>query len=717
MEMSLFIIKKQTVLKAIITLLICLLCILLSVSVVPVQAANNVAKKNVKTHDIAIVFDNSGSMYDNTDRWSQALYAIGVFASMLDYDSGDRLGIYPMSSISIGKNGKSVSDRLEITKENVDKISKIYCKHTSETILEPAYKAKEYLKNSNLYERWLIVLTDGEFYYDKNLKEKKSKKDGVWLNKKLLSMTGNGVNVQYLGFGEASVLQSNISSGFHASNVNDANALTDELINICNKIFQRHKVEGVSNGEFSVDVSMNNVVAFVQGKGVKIQSLKNTKTNNSAETSLDTVLTAGTEGTGSNYSTPRADVSGQVVTYSSCEAGDYKLSFIGSSVEIFYEPNVKIKSYLTNEKGEKVDTSKSIIPGEYTLNYGLIDCVSGEDVTESELLKPVELIATVTNNDSKQTVVSGQKIKLVADSKTKINIKGTYLNEYEIDNEGDETGASINVKPPEAKSLKVSVHTKQFGKWFKLSDKDSWEPIRIDVTYDGKKLTDEQMEKLKLSLEPKSSDDLRYSYKLLKGQSAYEIILGKDKDGKYYEPKCGGYKLVAKATYTDKYGRQISSDDDIKFDIQWFSKFWLWLFWLILLALLIALVIFILNLPAWPARMSCVIEKPRKAKGRISISPSGGTIRLVPYKHELSATVKKNSKLKDKFSKKASIRVVNIAPNKKIQSFSVGSNTYTKANKFLDANGKPFTGVIRNGTQISMTFTTSEPLSSKININ
>lgn len=177
---------------------------------------------------------------------------------------------------------------------------------------------------------------------------------------------------------------------------------------------------------------MKNVVAFVQGKGAKIRSLKNIETNELADVSLDTVLTAGTEGTGGNYSAPRADVSGQVVTYSSCDAGDYKLEYEGSDIEIFYEPNVKISSYLTNDKGKNVDTSKSVSPGEYTLNYGLVDCISGEDVTNSDLLQPVELSATVSNNGSKENIASGQKIKLESDAQTHIDIKGTFLTDYRI---------------------------------------------------------------------------------------------------------------------------------------------------------------------------------------------------------------------------------------------------------------------------------------------
>ena len=51
--------------------------------------------KNVKTYEIAVVFDNSGSMYDN-QAWCRAKYAMEIFSSMLHYDSGDVLKIFPM---------------------------------------------------------------------------------------------------------------------------------------------------------------------------------------------------------------------------------------------------------------------------------------------------------------------------------------------------------------------------------------------------------------------------------------------------------------------------------------------------------------------------------------------------------------------------------------------------------------------------------------------
>ena len=683
-----------------------------------VSAKDNI-KKNTITHDIAIVFDNSGSMYDNTDRWSQSLYAIGVFASMLDYSAGDKLGIYPMGAISIGKDGADISDRLEVTQNNISDIAKIYCRRTSETILSPAYKAKEYLKQSQADEKWLIVLTDGEFYYDKSTAETGVQKDAVWLEKKMLGFTGDGVKVQYLGFAEASVLNSNISNGFYSSNVSSADALTGELVNICNKIFQRHIIQDISQGTFTTDVSMKSIIAFAQGKGAEIKSLYSSDTQKT-ESSLNMKLNAGTQGTGSNYLTLIADVCGQVVTFGECKAGTYHLDYTGTDIQVFYEPDVRIAYSLTDKNGNPIDKQSEISPGEYTLNYHLADSVTNKDVSNSPLLAPVSLQATMTNNGKSQQISSGQKIQLESDKDTRLLIKGTFLKDYEISNEYDSNSndGKLNIVPPALKTLTLSFGTEQIGNWFKTSDYENWKPLRIDLTYGGEKLTDEQLKAVSLSLDPDVSENLMYTCKPVMGQSAYEITLGKNNNGEYVQPEYGKYSLQAKAVYTDEFQRSVTAEDSITFHIQWYSQIWVWLFWIVLLAVLILLIIFLLNLPAWPYKMVCVIEKPTNAGGTVAISPSGGTMRLVPFRYELAVSVKKNSKLKDKFSSRASVKVTEIMPHRKVQSVTIGANTYTRNNKFREPTGETFRGiVIRNGTQISMTFAASQPLTARIKIN
>lgn len=532
--------------------------ILLSVPVPArnVHAAETNVKKNVQTHDIAIVFDNSLSMYAETDRWSQALYAIGVFASMLDYDAGDKLGIYPMSEISVGKSGAPSADRLEITKNNIKDISKIYSKYTSPTIVRPAYTAQQYLQASSADEKWLIVMTDGEFYYDKSTSEKREKKSAEWLNKKMMEFASGDIKVQYLGFGEASVLNSNISAGFYASNVNTADLLAGELVNICNKIFQRNEIHDISDEQFEIGVSMNSVVAFAQGKGAKIKSLTGPD-GKKVKAVIDEKVSAGTEGTGEKdddgnpYIVPVADVSGQVVTFAPCAAGKYKLDYEGSDVQVFYEPNVKVAAFLTDAEGNKIEDLTKVEPGDYQVHYGLFDGVTGEDVSERSELQPIEYHAMLNNAGGQQELQSGETIQIDADPNTSVDILVSYLNQYEI-----EDSFGFGVKLPEESVLKTRIDGSRV---LRTPDRDKWEPFKVNVTLDGKPLSDDEL--AALTTEFTFSDGTAPVVKIDSGNSAYLVEYGKNEDGSQSDVETGSVTLNTKISTQDRFEREIVSEE------------------------------------------------------------------------------------------------------------------------------------------------------------
>ena len=74
---------------------------LLIISMITAAPTAYASDKNSESRAIAIVFDNSGSMYDEGDQaWCRATYAMEVFASMLN--KGDVLQIYPMWPITAG---------------------------------------------------------------------------------------------------------------------------------------------------------------------------------------------------------------------------------------------------------------------------------------------------------------------------------------------------------------------------------------------------------------------------------------------------------------------------------------------------------------------------------------------------------------------------------------------------------------------------------------
>ena len=80
---------------------------------------------------------------------------------------------------------------------------------------------------------------------------------------------------------------------------------------------------------------------------------------------------------------------GQVVTFENLPKGEYTLEYPGSKdkVKIFYEPDVTLYYEMKNRDGEvATPDSKELYPGEYTVSYSVVDRITGEDVTESELM-------------------------------------------------------------------------------------------------------------------------------------------------------------------------------------------------------------------------------------------------------------------------------------------------------------------------------------------
>jgi len=709
--------QQKSHIKKIFALLICSIIVFSSFTVGSVKATSSV-KKNYTAHDIAIVFDNSGSMYENRS-WSQALYAIQVFASMLDYKNGDRLSIYPMRTITIGKGGEKISKRFVISGDkDVKKISKIYTPNTSQTILKPAYDAATDLKKSKQKEKWLIVLTDGAFYYDKDTKKESGKKpkSKEWLEKKLNGFSNNSggkIKVQYIGLSNEAVSLKTREPNFYACNVDKGEELISALVKICNRIFNRKVVNVNSNGEFKIDFSMNNIIAFVQGKGADINATINKKSGSTIAVDSQSQLESGKEGTGAKRFSAPIDYNllGKVVTYGECSAGDYQIDYSGSDLQLFYEPNVEIKTTLTNDKGKEVKPGDTIPPGEYKLNYGLVDGKTGADLSNNSTLifRPED--AKVKNGKNETKVSNGGKVKLDADSNTLVIIKGTYLNEYTISNEDDPSLFAFNVKMPEQKGLTVKVDTEQSSNWFKLSDHSEWKPIDIDVKYDGKLLSGAQAENVKLDIDPKSSDDFNYKIEKQDGTSKYKLLIGKNKNGEYIEPKTGSYDIQVTATYKDKYGREIKNADSKGIDIASYSKFWQWLFWLLVIAALVVLTVFILTRKAWPRKMRFVVEKPTDDNGRkINIRIRSNRMNIIPYNNALSCSAEKSTNLYTKIFKPkyAKVKVSNFKSNELIR-FSLGNNSYIADRDFrIDScsyetitNGTKFQMIFEDGTKAS----------------
>ena len=681
--------KKSRILYRISSLLLMLLMVVSVFCTIPFTASAATVTKSEKNYDIAVVFDNSGSMYQNQG-WCRAKYAMEIFASMLNYDK-DKLHIFPMWEVTTDgsqpNSGGSYAAIEVKSKKDIDKISNLYTVRPSNTPFAPITEAYNYLKTSSADEKWLIILTDGAFN-----QEARGQGASIDLQKRVSSLASKEIKVQYLGFGGATALKANEANNFFAKKSSDT-SLKDDLIGICNAIFQRSILPSnrLSGEKLNLDLSMKNVIVFAQGANAKIVSLKDSSGKEVAVT-LDSGQRKYSDIKAKGYADAPIDTSlaGQVVTFAACPKGEYTLSYSGAEkIQIFYEPDVDIDFSFTNSDGQKIEKPEDFVAGEYTVNSKIVDASTGEDVTSHELMgNDVKLSTYVkTSKDSeRKEYANGAKINFEPDDSTEIWVEGEYLGKYKISSKDDKKWDWLNgiEIPPETVDFKIDATVLQSQSWFKTKDHDNWKPIRIAMTLDGQPLTDEQLANTKLTIT--TSGDLKYRCEPIQGESAYNVYIAQDENGKYIEPETGKYKLNASATYIDEYGEETTAKDDVSFEIQWYSKFWRWLLWILIILAIIIIIIMILNHPTLP---SAVFLKIKHTCHTVKINGTSIGLSTDLYPGEIRCEAKACTPLKDRGKTTAAFEIKDIKPIGSGNWYEIDSTRFKKVNgKYVNDDGE-----------------------------
>lgn len=663
--------------------LLTLLLIFETFAAVPLTASAETTKVQ-KSYDIAVVFDNSGSMYQN-QAWCRAKYSMEIFASMLNYENNDKLRIFTMWGITTdgSKPTSGGSYSVDINNKNdIDKISKLYTVNPSNTPFAPITEAHNYLKSSKATDKWLIVLTDGEFNQIERGKNVGTL-SGDDLKKRLISTATDGIKVQYLGFGGASELKPDVAKGFYAKKSSDT-SLKDDLIGICNAIFQRSVLPSnrLSGNALNIDLSMKNLIVFAQGSSAKINSLVD-QSGKEIKKTLDSGQRKYSDIKAKGYDNAPVDTQlvGQVVTFAECPKGKYTLNYSGAdAIQIFYEPDVDIKVTLTNSDGEVVDgSSGEITAGDYAINSMIVDSKTGEDVTNHELMgNDVKLTTKVKQSDgTEKEYPNGSKITFAPDSSTDIEVVGTYLKDYTItsrDNPDLSWLKGLKISEPGV-DFKIEASVLQPQSWFKISDHDNWKPIKVSMSIGGQPLSDEQLNAVKLSVNV--PDDLKYRCEPVPGESAYYVYIAQDENGTYAEPKTGKYSLKASATYTDEYGKETHAEDDASFEIQTYSKFWRWLLWVLIIAIILIIIMMILNHPTLP---SAVYLNIRKTSHRVKINGNSVGLSSDLYAGEIKCEAKACTPLRIRGKTTAAFDVKNIRPLGSVDWYEIDGSRFKKVN-------------------------------------
>lgn len=451
-------------------------CILLLLCAVPVGAS---ATASVPTRVINVVYDDSGSMYSGTDTWCRAKYSMEVFSAMLG--ETDKMNVYYMSDY-IG----STSAPPRITLNGADgadiNVAKLHNEKTfaDSTPFNAVRKAYADLDGADAEEKWLVILTDGEF---ENGRMSSAEIDSYLAGK------SNDVKVMFLGMGQnAAGITENAGNGIYYVDAKTNSQILSRITEICTRVFNSNKLEvNVSAKTCSFDVPMAELTVFAQGANVEITGIERSD-GSQIQSSKAPVEVKYSECDATNYNNqPLKDLHGMIATFKDdFPAGDYTIDVSGAeTVEIYYKPNIAVAAYLTDGNGQIAANRADLAAGEYTLSFGFVKAGTSEPVAASTLLGDVSYEAVVTNNGVAHDAVysNGDKIQ-IEEGTLAIDVTAHYLDFNSVD-----TSLTFDVY----KDKEISFEIKENPDYVVTSDGFSEQKdIQIMTRIDGSDFTPEQ---------------------------------------------------------------------------------------------------------------------------------------------------------------------------------------------------------------------------------
>lgn len=695
--------------------------------VASVAVTANGKASNVKKKVIYMVMDNSDSMYFDRNgdgdknkypqqKWCQVKYAMQVFASMMDFENGDQLRIYPMHDITIGKNGTKVDKFLSIeSAEDLDEISQIYSsgdtRGTPFETVKTASSDLNQIENNQQTEKWLLILTDGAFTKTinngKNLKTMKDSESEPMVK----ALANNGVNVEYFqirGDAKGDALDENTYHKIQRKP--DSEGITEGLVTACNQIFQRDvfTADQIKDDKISFDVSMKKILIFAQGSGIKINSF-----GGHEPVSTESIKYSELSGVyGEQVKAPTDNsLEGTVATFTDFKANEYKIDAENVNISdlkkciVCYEADVDINVILKNSKGQIQKLPSEAVPeGEYTVGIGLYDNKTNKKI-DSKLLGRF-----VLDKDNSHIIINGQSTPVQNGTKLKINgagfdgkmeISGTYGNKikYHVTTKGKNEWV---FKVEQRLDLDIDRQQKNYT----IGNLKNGKGIIAKVKINGKELDDEQLKNVNI----KVSSDKKIGYKteIIPGKSAYRIKFdyykGKksDTDRGYHDLKITATVKNAKSKVTDRSEISVT-----------LLPIWVYiLFKIIILAIIVALVSWYMTRKVGPKNMRLAAKSGNysyssylssdysttggrvnfnRKTGRLDIeSPSDSddpdsmvwaSMSLVPLKPRYMGAKKRKMAVTD----------ISLSPN--VQSAKVGG---VKIEQSTDPEDLPGTFLIRN---------------------
>ena len=696
------------------------LTVILLFTCVIVGSTTVYAAKTDSSRGIAIVFDNSGSMYDAGDQaWCRATYAMEVFASMLN--KGDTLQIYPMHPITVGDKEFTMQNPLQITDAaQASTIREILTKDAGGTPIESIDCAVQGLQKIKTDKKYLVILTDGGTF-SKNGYGLTKDRTKTELDKRIQANANKSMSVMYLGIGSEACTPNTKESEYFVKKqaVNTADVLS-MLTDMCNLIFGRDTLpkNHISGKTMDFDISMKKLIVFVQGDNISDLKVKSESGDPVGKLISSQQTKYSTKGASDYKSVADTSLQGMIVTYQDCAAGNYTIEYKGTAtnVEVYYEPDADLEFIFTDSEGNNVDLN-SLYEGEYKVSFGMKDAKTGKLIS-SDLLGNPHYEGSYTINGEKTAIThDGQSgevpITLKMNDTFEADLTVTYLSGYTISKNSTDFGwpkGGVKVLAPPLGKFDAKLTVSQ--DYILIKELEQTPAFVVDLTIGGKKLTAEEFDAVNLTVD---CGGIAHTVTPKKEDSQYLIKLEPTKGIAE-----GSYHINVDAKYLDEAGREAQDTASAKVTL---SNTPLWVKWVIglfLLLLLILLLWIILHIKVLPKHMHTtkklssmnfdgddvtkstnflaeIKKKGAKVQGQYGGKKFGVSMDVAPGKESY---LYKSQKRRSAEVKVASVRKFGSA---KIQEAMIGSAKYVadeNTGKLVPAlpNQKPFT--LTNGMMV-----------------
>jgi len=516
--------------------IILILCML--TTVVNVQQNKLYASEGEIGRIINVVYDDSGSMVkDNGEyilRWSQAKYAVEVFAAMMG--SSDIMNVFPMSL----EGGLG----LMLKGTDADRVSMIHnmnARYSDTPFTTVNAAAQNLMDTSTNKEKWLVIITDGAF------DDGATSVDTVY--NKIDECNEKGIKVIYLAIGEGAANLNGNNKGFYADKAEDGHDVLDKVMKMANQIFthmvvpeKRISISG-NVSTLDIDIPIEKIMVFAQGDNVSINGLK----HNGKEIKPSEVKNVKySDVKPENYPDAIIDTSlkGVVATYeaesSPFESGKFVVDISGAqNVQYYYSPGVKVNCDLLLN-GSPVTQEEELYAGDYEIEMNFIDPMNGKIVT-SDLLAGAMFSLGVENNGSNQ-LVDGTKGKVsLVEGEVILNAEAYLPDEITLTSE-----KKYNVLPkPKNLLLDVSKEKGAFNADEIADEKISF-ILKVSDESTGKPLSDSEWNQTKIIIDDKSG----LCWDINKGSEVSTwTLIPRSQDGTITKVPIGNLTIIISADY------------------------------------------------------------------------------------------------------------------------------------------------------------------------